>query len=83
MLKAAAGGGGRGIRLVRDPAELADALAAAQAEAGLAFGDPRVFLEQYVSRARHVEVQIIADGHGTHLGASACATARCSGATRR
>jgi acetyl/propionyl-CoA carboxylase alpha subunit/acetyl-CoA carboxylase carboxyltransferase component len=64
MLKAAAGGGGRGIRLVREPADLADALAAAQAEAGLAFGDPRVFLEQYVSRARHVEVQIVADGQG-------------------
>ncbi|HYU03512.1 MAG TPA: biotin carboxylase N-terminal domain-containing protein, partial [Jatrophihabitantaceae bacterium] len=64
MLKAAAGGGGRGIRLVREPAGLADALAAAQAEAGLAFGDPDMFLERYVSSARHVEVQIVADGQG-------------------
>jgi acetyl/propionyl-CoA carboxylase alpha subunit/acetyl-CoA carboxylase carboxyltransferase component len=64
MLKAAAGGGGRGIRLVREPAGLADALAAAQAEAGLAFGDPDVFLERYVASARHVEVQIVADGQG-------------------
>jgi acetyl/propionyl-CoA carboxylase alpha subunit/acetyl-CoA carboxylase carboxyltransferase component len=64
MIKAAAGGGGRGIRLVREPADLANALAAAQAEAGQAFGDPDVFLEQYVSRARHVEVQIVADGQG-------------------
>ena len=64
MIKAAAGGGGRGIRLVRDPAGLADALSAAQAEAGLAFGDPDVFLERYIARARHVEVQIVADGQG-------------------
>ena len=64
MLKAAAGGGGRGIRLVREPAGLADALAAAQAEAELAFGNTDVFLERYVPRARHVEVQIIADGQG-------------------
>ena len=64
MIKAAAGGGGRGIRLVREPTGLADALAAAQAEAELAFGNPDVFLERYVPRARHVEVQIVADGHG-------------------
>ena len=68
MLKAAAGGGGRGIRVVRDPESLAGALAAAQAEARQAFGDPGIFLEQYIPRARHVEVQIIADGHGASEG---------------
>ncbi len=65
LLKAAAGGGGRGIRLVRSPDELAPALASARGEAELAFGDPAVFLEQYVESARHVEVQVIADAHGT------------------
>jgi acetyl/propionyl-CoA carboxylase alpha subunit/acetyl-CoA carboxylase carboxyltransferase component len=65
LLKAAAGGGGRGIRLVRSPDELAPALASARGEAELAFGDPAVFLEQYVEAARHVEVQVIADVHGT------------------
>ena len=63
--KAAAGGGGRGIRLVREPEQLAAALASARAEAELAFGDPDMFMEKYISRARHVEVQIIADGRGT------------------
>ncbi|MGE5764018.1 MAG: biotin carboxylase N-terminal domain-containing protein, partial [Mycobacterium leprae] len=65
LLKAAAGGGGRGIRIVRSPDELGPALASARSEAQLAFGDPSVFLEGFVPRARHVEVQIIADGHGT------------------
>jgi acetyl/propionyl-CoA carboxylase alpha subunit/acetyl-CoA carboxylase carboxyltransferase component len=64
ILKAAAGGGGRGIRVVRRPDELAPAFAAARAEAALAFGDSAVFLEQFLPAARHVEVQIIADGHG-------------------
>ncbi len=78
LLKAAAGGGGRGIRLVRKPAELAAAFVAAQAEAMLAFGDSRVFLEQYVERARHVEVQIIADHFGTTwaLGVRDCSVQR-------
>ena len=65
VVKAAAGGGGRGIRMVRDDAELAAALPSARAEAQLAFGDPTVFLEQLVPAARHVEVQVIADGYGT------------------
>jgi acetyl/propionyl-CoA carboxylase alpha subunit/acetyl-CoA carboxylase carboxyltransferase component len=64
VLKAAAGGGGRGIRIVHQPDQLADTLASAQAEAALAFGDARVFVEHYLDRARHVEVQIIADGDG-------------------
>ncbi|AQZ63238.1 Methylcrotonyl-CoA carboxylase biotin-containing subunit [[Actinomadura] parvosata subsp. kistnae] len=65
VVKAAAGGGGRGIRVVRTPQELAPALAGARAEAQAAFGDPAVFVERLVPRARHVEVQIIADAYGT------------------
>ncbi|MCV6968108.1 ATP-binding protein [Mycobacterium bohemicum] len=64
VVKAASGGGGRGIRIVADEAELAAALPSARAEAQLAFGDPTVFLEQLVPAARHVEVQVIADGQG-------------------
>jgi len=64
VLKAAAGGGGRGIRVVTDPAQLESAFRSARDEAGLAFGDPSIFAEQYLARARHVEVQIIADGQG-------------------
>ena len=65
VVKAASGGGGRGIRMVRDDDELAAALPSARAEAALAFGDPTVFLEKLVPAARHVEVQVIADGYGT------------------
>ncbi len=65
VVKAASGGGGRGIRIVRDNDELAAALPSARAEAALAFGDPTVFLEKLVPAARHVEVQVIADGYGT------------------
>ena len=65
VLKATAGGGGRGIRVVRSPADLEAALASARGEAELAFGDPAVFLERFVDAARHVEVQIIADTYGT------------------
>ncbi len=64
ILKAAAGGGGRGIRVVRSAAELPQLLAAARAEAAFTFGDPAVFLERFLPRARHVEAQIIADGRG-------------------
>lgn len=64
MVKAAAGGGGRGIRRVDDPAELASAFERARDEGAKSFGDPTVFLERVVSGARHVEVQIIADQHG-------------------
>ncbi|GAA2208065.1 biotin carboxylase N-terminal domain-containing protein [Nonomuraea monospora] len=65
VVKAAAGGGGRGIRMARTPEEMASALAAARAEAQAAFGDPAVFVERFVPRARHIEVQIIADAYGT------------------
>jgi len=64
VLKAASGGGGRGIRVVHSPDEIAGALASARAEAELAFGDPAVFVEQFVAAARHVEVQVVADGQG-------------------
>ena len=62
MIKAAAGGGGRGMRVVRDPGELDDALEAARREAKAAFGDDRVFCERYVERPRHVEIQLLGDG---------------------
>ncbi|MCD2195950.1 ATP-grasp domain-containing protein [Actinomycetospora endophytica] len=64
MVKAVAGGGGRGMRVVRDAAALLDALARAASEAGSAFGDRRVFVEQYLDGARHVEVQLVGDGTG-------------------
>ncbi|SCE72988.1 propionyl-CoA carboxylase alpha chain [Micromonospora viridifaciens] len=65
LVKAAAGGGGRGMRIVRDAAGLAEAVASARREAAAAFGDGTVFIEPYVERGRHVEVQILGDTHGT------------------
>jgi acetyl-CoA carboxylase biotin carboxylase subunit len=78
LLKASAGGGGRGMRVVRDVTETGAAWAAATEEAQRAFGDGRVYLERYVERARHVEVQILADTHGNviHLGDRDCSTQR-------
>jgi acetyl/propionyl-CoA carboxylase alpha subunit len=64
VAKAAAGGGGRGMRVVRDPAELDEALEAARREATAAFGDDRVFCERYVERPRHVEIQLLGDSSG-------------------
>jgi propionyl-CoA carboxylase alpha chain len=64
MLKSAAGGGGKGMRVVEGPHDLEDAVAAARREAAASFGDDRVFLEPYLGRARHVEVQIFGDSHG-------------------
>ena len=78
LVKAAAGGGGRGMRVVRSPDELEDALAAAQREAKAAFGDERVFCERYVERPRHVEIQLLGDTQGTivALGERECSVQR-------
>ncbi|MEU3614145.1 biotin carboxylase N-terminal domain-containing protein [Streptomyces sp. NPDC006872] len=78
LVKAAAGGGGRGMRVVRSLADLAAALEAARAEAASAFGDGEVFVEPYIEDGRHVEVQILADAHGTvwALGTRDCSLQR-------
>ncbi|MFJ3040911.1 MULTISPECIES: acetyl/propionyl/methylcrotonyl-CoA carboxylase subunit alpha [Streptomyces] len=78
LVKAAAGGGGRGMRVVRDLADLDAALTAARAEATSAFGDGEVFVEPYLENGRHVEVQILADTHGTvwALGTRDCSLQR-------
>jgi acetyl-CoA carboxylase biotin carboxylase subunit len=77
LVKAAGGGGGRGLRVVRDPGELGHAVAVASAEAEAAFGDGRVYLERYVSSARHVEVQLLGDGQRVvHLGTRDCSVQR-------
>lgn len=78
LLKAAAGGGGRGMRLVRELSELTESVERARAEALAAFGDDRLFVERFVEQARHVEVQILGDAHGTvvHLGDRDCSYQR-------
>ncbi|MDG6100743.1 ATP-grasp domain-containing protein [Dactylosporangium aurantiacum] len=78
LVKASAGGGGRGMRIVRDAESLAEAVAAARREAASAFGDGTVFCERYVERARHIEVQIMADSHGNvvTLGERECSIQR-------
>jgi acetyl-CoA/propionyl-CoA carboxylase biotin carboxyl carrier protein len=78
LVKAAAGGGGRGMRVVQRPEDLDSALAAARREARAGFGDDRVFIERFLPRARHLEVQVIADSHGhtVHLGERECSLQR-------
>ncbi len=78
LLKAAAGGGGKGIRLVREPEDLLASLRTARSEAQSAFGDSRVYLEKAIAPARHIEVQFIADTHGNvvHLGERECSIQR-------
>ncbi len=78
LVKAAAGGGGKGMRVVWSAGELMEAVASARREAGASFGDDTVFLERYVPRARHVEIQILGDAHGNlvHLGERECSIQR-------
>uniref|UniRef100_UPI00406BC26A ATP-binding protein n=2 Tax=Alcaligenaceae TaxID=506 RepID=UPI00406BC26A len=77
MIKAAAGGGGRGIRVVRDEAELRAQMPQAQAEAQAAFGEAGVYLERYLPRARHIEVQVLGDGsNAVHLYERECSLQR-------
>jgi acetyl-CoA/propionyl-CoA carboxylase biotin carboxyl carrier protein len=78
LVKAAAGGGGKGMRIVRDPSDLDAALAAAGREAAAAFGDDMLLIERYVERGRHVEVQVLGDRHGNviHLLERDCSTQR-------
>jgi acetyl-CoA carboxylase, biotin carboxylase subunit len=78
MLKAAAGGGGKGMRLVRSEEELDSAMSAAQSEALRAFGDAEVYIEKFLERPRHVEIQVFADEHGStlYLGERECSVQR-------
>jgi acetyl-CoA carboxylase biotin carboxylase subunit len=78
LVKAAAGGGGRGMKVARSEDRLLDALATAKAEAKAAFGDDAVYLEKYLEKPRHIEIQILGDGHGgaIHLGERDCSLQR-------
>jgi acetyl-CoA carboxylase biotin carboxylase subunit len=78
MLKAASGGGGKGMRLVEEPSRLARALEMARGEAEAAFSDATVYMEKYIIRPRHVEIQVLADNHGNviHLGERDCSVQR-------
>ena len=78
LVKAAAGGGGKGMRIVESSDRLAEAVAAARREAATGFGDDRVFLERYVPRSRHIEIQVLGDRHGTlvQLGERECSIQR-------
>ena len=78
IIKAASGGGGRGMRVVRDPKNLIQAISITQAEATSAFGDGTVYMEKFLTAPRHVEIQVLADGHGhaIHLGDRDCSLQR-------
>ena len=78
LFKASAGGGGRGMRLVERESELDGAMKSAESEASAAFGDPTLYLEKYVRRARHIEIQVLGDAHGNiaHLGERDCSVQR-------
>ncbi|MGD9485296.1 biotin carboxylase N-terminal domain-containing protein [Streptomyces sp. TRM70308] len=78
LLKPSAGGGGKGMRLVRDAALLEDEIAAARREARASFGDDTLLVERFIDRPRHIEIQVLADGHGTvlHLGERECSLQR-------
>ncbi|MDY6832508.1 MAG: biotin carboxylase N-terminal domain-containing protein, partial [Thermodesulfobacteriota bacterium] len=78
LVKAAAGGGGKGMRIVTEPTQLSEALVAASGEAAAAFGNGAIYLEKYIARPRHVEIQVLADrfGHTVHLGERECSIQR-------
>src|SRR6201994_51024 len=78
LVKLSAGGGGKGMRLVEEPARLRDALQGARREAASSFGDDTLFIERFVLRPRHIEVQVLADAHGNivHLGERECSLQR-------
>lgn len=78
LLKPAAGGGGKGMRIVRAPEEMSAALAASRQETQKAFNDTRIFVERYIEQPRHIEVQVVADSHGNivHLGERECSIQR-------
>ncbi len=78
LIKAAGGGGGKGMRIVNNPIEFPQALKTASAEAGSAFGDPTIYIEKYIVKPRHVEIQILADNYGNvvHLNERECSVQR-------
>jgi propionyl-CoA carboxylase alpha chain len=78
MIKASAGGGGKGMRIAHDDAELREGFSSAQYEAKSSFGDDRVFLEKYIEEPRHIEIQVLGDAHGNivHLGERECSIQR-------
>src|SRR5437764_9666950 len=78
MIKAAAGGGGKGMRIARNKAEVAEAFARARSEARSSFGDEHLFIEKYLESPRHIEIQVLGDKHGNliHLGERECSIQR-------
>jgi propionyl-CoA carboxylase alpha chain len=78
MVKASAGGGGKGLRIVHQEAELARAIASSQSEARASFGDDRLFIEKFITQPRHIEIQVLGDKHGSliHLGERECSIQR-------
>src|SRR5690606_23225501 len=78
MIKASAGGGGKGMRIARSDAEAEEGFRSARSEARSSFADDRVFIEKYVEEPRHIEIQVLADAHGNviHLGERECSIQR-------